>query len=260
MSIDLSSLKPTKNILPPRVLIYGPEKIGKSSLLAKMPNTIFFDIEKGSGYVETVRYPGPLETYNDFLTGVQSLAESKHNFENLVIDTGDRLEEMIHAQAGQEHNKKTAGEVDYGKGYGTAENIWRQALSCFDYLRENCNMAIFIIGHATIRRYDNPIAGSYDRYNICLHENTKGGGSGDIVKHWSDACLFVNYEVFKKSEDAGFKKKINTAMGGNRYIYVQETPSFVAGNRWGMSEPIPYTDPATTWETLSKAIAVAMTK
>lgn len=260
MTVDLSNLKPTKNLLPPRVILYGPEKIGKSSLLAKMPNTIFFDIEKGSGYVETVRYPGALDTYADFLAGVQQLAESKHSFENLVIDTGDRLEEMIHAQAGAEHNKKTAAEVDYGKGFGTAENIWRQALSCFDYLREHRNMATYIICHAAIKRYDNPIAGSYDRYNICLHENTKGGGSGDIVKHWADATFFVNYEVFKKSEDAGFKKKINTAMGGNRFIYVQESPSFVAGNRWGLSDAIPYTDTDTTWATLRDSISNGMMK
>ena len=258
MTIDLTNLKATKETLPPRVLVYGPEKIGKSALLAEMPDTIFFDIERGTGYIKAARYPGPLDTYADFTQGLQHLAEQKHNFSSLVVDTGDRLEEIIHKQAALEHGKKTVADVDYGKGYATAENIWREALSGFDYLREERGIAIFLICHAAIKRYDNPVVGSYDRYNICLHENTKGGGSGDLVKHWVDATLFVNYEIFKKSEDAGFKKKINTAIGGGRNIYCQESPSFVAGNRWGISQPIPYNDEASAWALLSDAIAKGM--
>lgn len=259
MTIDLSNIKATRNVRPPRIMFYGPEKIGKSGLLAQDPNAIFFPLEHGNDYVTAARWPEEISTYSQFMDGVRSLAEQQHNFRSAVIDTADRLEELINAQAAAEHGKKTVQDVDYGKGFATQENIWRDTLNAFDYLRNEKGMAIFLICHAAIKRYDNPITGSYDRYNICLHENTKGGGSADIVKHWVDSTMFINYEVFKKSEEAGFKKKINTAHGGERFIYVSETPSFVAGNRWGLTDAIPYKDEASAWNLLNEALTTAMT-
>lgn len=241
MEIDLVNLKVAKKVSPPRILVYGPEKIGKTDLLSQMPDTIFFDIEDGSGAATVARYPGSLKTYAEFMAGIQTLAERDHKFSSLVIDTADRLEELIHAQVANEANKKTIADIDWQRGYVTAENIWREVLDAFDYLRNQKGIAIFLISHSSIRRFDDPVAGNYNRYSICLHEDSKGKGSADLVSHWVDATFFINEEVFKRTEEVGFNKKVSTAKSsGNRYIYTTGSPSFIAGNRWKISGPIPY--------------------
>ena len=45
-----------KLALPPRVLVYGPEGVGKSSVAADA-NALFADIEGGSGELDVARYP-----------------------------------------------------------------------------------------------------------------------------------------------------------------------------------------------------------
>jgi len=51
--IDLTEIQPTTEAKPPRLVIYGPNKIGKSSFAAQSPNNIFFDIEHGLDGIES---------------------------------------------------------------------------------------------------------------------------------------------------------------------------------------------------------------
>ena len=54
--------------LPPRVCIYGPEKIGKSTFCSQAPNVVALDIEGGFEFIKINRYkPESLEDVFAFI-------------------------------------------------------------------------------------------------------------------------------------------------------------------------------------------------
>ncbi|NVM42809.1 AAA family ATPase, partial [Ochrobactrum intermedium] len=48
MAISLSNLKKVKADKPPRILVYGPPGIGKTTLASEFPNPVFLQVEEGT--------------------------------------------------------------------------------------------------------------------------------------------------------------------------------------------------------------------
>jgi AAA domain len=249
MSLVLSNIKPTKAILPPRIVLYSTPKLGKTTLAASIQNNLLLDVEGGSGAVSVARVEREkLDTFPNFMGILKLIYEQKHEFTTLTIDSIDWLEEIIFKQAANEHGKSTIADVGYGAGYVTALNLWRQVLQGLDMLREERGMTILLIAHEVIKRYDNPMVDSYDRYSLKLHDKTVG-----LIKEWCDLLAFGNNEVFVKSENVGFKTTINRGKAGERILHTVESPSFIAGNRYGLPPEISF-----SWEALSDALCKAM--
>lgn len=258
--LNLSQLQPTRSILPPRIVLYGPTKIGKTTFASTIPGALLLDVEGGSGFLNMARIDRDrLDSYQGFMNTLQQIYEQEHHFTTLVIDTVDWLESLLFAQAAKEHNKTSIADVSYGAGYATAMNLWKEILYGLDLLREHKKMGIILLAHEQIRRYDNPLTDSYDRYSLKLHDKDKGSSSVSIIKEWVDAILFVNTEVFVKSEKIGGTKadpvKKGRGKAGDRVLHTTESPAFLAGNRYGLPEVLPF-----TWEALSGALNQAMTK
>ena len=249
MTIELSSIKASKNILPPRIVLYGTAKVGKSTFASTIPNNLLLDIEGGSGAVSVARVEREkLSTYDDLMAVLKSIYDQKHDFTCVTLDTIDVLEQLIFTQAAKEHGKASIADVGYGAGYVTAVNIWKQVLQGLDMLREERKMMVLLIGHDVVKRHDDPISESYDRYNINLHEKT-----GAILKAWADVIAFVNNEVFIKSEEVGFNAKVKRAKGGERILHLVESPAFIAGNRYGLPSEVGF-----SWDALSEALSNAL--
>jgi len=249
MTIELSTLKASKAILPPRIVLYGTAKVGKTSFAATIPNNLLLDIEGGSGAVNITRIEREkLDSYDKLMDVLKSVYEQKHDFSCITLDTMDVLEQLIFTQAAKEHSKNSIADVGYGAGYVTAVNIWKQVLQGLDMLREERKMMVLLIGHDVVKRHDDPISESYDRYNINLHEKT-----GAILKAWADVIAFVNNEVFIKSEEVGFNQKVRRAKGGERQLHLIESPAYIAGNRYGLPDTIDF-----TWDALSEELSKAL--
>lgn len=248
--IDFTKIEQKKAVEPPRLVWYGPPKIGKTSEAAKIPNNIIFDIEGGSGFHKATRVEKKdLNSYDAFMTRLGELYTQDHPFTTLTIDTVDWLEALVFEQAAKEHGKPDIAAVGYGAGYVTAQNIWKQILLAFDDLRLSKGMMILLLAHEAITRYDNPLTESYDRYTIKLRNNDKGSSSASIIKEWSDGLFFINKETFVKVKKEGLKeiKKGNTSE--RIFFHTQETPAFLAGNRFGLPSQIPF-----SWESLNEEL------
>jgi len=100
-----------------------------------------------------------------------------------------------------------------------------------------------------IKRFDDPLHESYDRHQLKLHDRV-----GPILTEWADIILFATQEVFVKTKEQRFNKKINKAAGGNRVLFTVESPAYVAGNRYGLPEKIPL-----SWDAFIEAYTAAMT-
>ena len=94
MSI-LSKIKRGGETLPPRVLLSGPEGIGKSTFGAGAPAPLFISQEDGLTGLDHVARISP-ETYADVLATIDALTADPGEYKTLVIDTTDWLERSIH--------------------------------------------------------------------------------------------------------------------------------------------------------------------
>lgn len=231
---------------PPRVLIYGPPKIGKTTLASEFPNPVWIQIEDGqnSGSVLTGWGRNEISSFGDVISAMQSLYDEEHDFQTLVVDSMSEMQAMIFAETcarGDEKGnaKNRIEDFGYGKGYVNALNVFDEFFDGLNALRSR-GMAIVLIAHARIERFDDPETASYDRYEIDLYEGNKVSFRKPIEREM-DAILLLKTEASVKKEEIGFNQTRGQAEGGaTRFIYCQAKPAFVAGSRYGMPPKIVY--------------------
>lgn len=255
MTVDLAQVKIERALTPPRLVMYGPPKIGKTSLLASIPGNITLDVEGGSTAQKMARIEkDKLNSFDDFMAALLALHDQPHDFSSFAIDTVDWLETLIFEQAAKEHGKTSIADVGYGAGYATAQNIWKQVLQAFDDIRLKRGMMVLLVAHEAQVTYNNPMGDNYDRYNIKLRNNDKGSSSASIIKEWCDAMLFINKETFVKKQKEGLKEVKKAGTSEKVFFHTQEAPAYLAGNRYGLPALIPF-----SWDSLSAEMEKAMT-
>ena len=220
---------------PLKVIIYGTEGVGKTTLASKFPKPLFIDAENGSGALNVARYPYPT-SWQMLMSEVQEFLNNPQGYKTLVIDSIDWAEakaiEMICA------SMKVNGIEDIGwsKGYTYLnEEIGRLLNLLTEVINRGVN--VVLIAHMVIRTITKPEeTGSYDRYELKLKQ-AKNGNNCQLVKVWADLILFCNYREFLVADKTTGKKK---ATGGKeRIMYTEHAATWDAKNRFGLPEVLP---------------------
>ncbi len=232
---------------PPRLVVYGGEGIGKSSLAARAPNPVFIQTEDGLRQIATSKLP-LCRTYDDFEMQLAAVRLDDHQFDTLVIDSLDWLEKLIWADVCRKFNVSHIEKADggYARGYKHALTQWREVIDGLD-AANNRGMAIVLIAHAKVQRFEDPESSPYDRYTLALHRD-----ADDLVREWVDAVLFATAKKRTVTEEVGFNKTRTTAKavgleGGERILRAIGSPACVAKNRYGMPGELPL-----SWDELAK--------
>lgn len=234
MAISLSSISRTvRNSLPPRVVVHGDGGVGKSTFAANAYKPVFLPFEDGLDGIEVDAFPR-LGSYQDAIDAVASLAEQEHDFGTVVVDSLDWLEPLVWAAVAKAAGKASIEEIPYGKGYAEALPLWRRLLDGLNYLREQRNMAVILIAHSEVKRFEAPDSEPFDRYQIKLHK-----GANAMVREWADVIGFAHHETAIKKETNGFSTRARGLSTGRRLLRVVETPACVAKNRYGMPDTVP---------------------
>lgn len=242
---------------PPRILVYGPQKIGKSSFGALADNPVFIQAEDGLDALNVNAFPLS-GSFTDIMTNLQKLAEEEHDFKTVVVDSLDWLEPLVWKETisrnpyGDKGKKiENIEDYGYGKGFAHAMDVWKDYIDMLDYLRSEKNMTVIQISHAQIRKFENPETDIYDRYELKLQKQA----AAKMMEH-SDIILFANYYVgVKKEEKAMVKEGRKRAVGtGERVLYTEERPAFMAGNRYSLPPEIPFDKDGKYWQTIADAV------
>lgn len=233
MAVSLASLQRTRSSRPPRLVVYGSHKIGKSTFAASAPAPVFIQTEDGLDGIETTAFP-LAQTFDDVMSAIATLYSEQHEYQTVVLDSLDWAERLIWAHTAQQHGKTDIEAFGYGKGYMFAADYWRELLDGLNALRNERGMAVICLAHHAIKRFDAPDIEPYDRYQIKLHERASA-----LVQEWADVIGFANYEVFTAKSDVGFSKDVTRGVTtGRRLLYLTERPAFQAGNRYGMPDSV----------------------
>ena len=220
---------------PLKVIIYGTEGVGKTTLASKFPKPLFIDAENGSGALNVARYPYPT-SWQMLMSEVQEFLNNPQGYKTLVIDSIDWAEakaiEMICV------GMKVNGIEDIGwsKGYTYLNEEMGRLLNLLTEVI-NRGVNVVLIAHMVIRTITKPEeTGSYDRYELKLKQ-AKNGNNCQLVKEWADLILFCNYREFLVADKTTGKKK---ATGGKeRIMYTEHAATWDAKNRFGLPEVLP---------------------
>ncbi len=214
---------------PQRVVIYGPEGVGKTSFAAQFPEPVFLDTEGGTIHLDVTRFPKPT-TWEQVTALVEQLRQNSHPFQTLVVDTVDWLERLLADYVCRRGQKKGIEDFGFGKGYTYLAEEFSGFLQSLEALRER-GMHILMVAHSTIRKFEQPDAsGSYDRYELKLTKQC-----APLLKEWCDLLLFANYFT-KLTEQDGKQKAVG---GKERRLHTTHCAAFDAKNRHGLDEVLP---------------------
>lgn len=233
MAISLASIsKTTRNSLPPRVVIHGDGGVGKTTFAAGAYNPIFLPFEDGLSGVEVDAFP-TITSYAQTLEAIEALRTGEHSFGTAVVDSLDWLEPHVWARVAADNNKRSIEEIPYGKGYAEASPLWRTVLDGLNALRTERGMAVILIAHSQIKRFEAPDSEPFDRYQIKLHKTADA-----LVREWADVIGWAHHEAVIKKENNGFQTRVRGVGTGRRLLRVVETPACIAKNRYAMPDVI----------------------
>lgn len=191
------------------ILVYGRAKIGKSTLCSKFDQPLFLATEPGLNHLEVFRVN--INNWDKFLEACGDLADGKHKFKTIVIDTIDNLVVFCSDWVCRENSINHPSELPHGKGWHLVTSELRRALVKLASLP----YGLVIVSHSELIEVETKTR-KYTRYTIPI-----GGKNRNIILNMPDIILFIDSEVSKDGSE-------------RRLIRTKPSMFFEAGDRSGL--------------------------
>lgn len=212
-----------------KIVIYGPEGIGKSTFASKFPDPLFSDTEGSTKKLNVNRLENPSSW--QMLLQQAEYVKLNRPCKTYVIDTADWAEKLCSQAVCSRANKSGIEDFGYGKGYVYLKEEFGKLLNLLEDIVETGIHVVFT-AHSLLKKFEQPDEmGAYDRYELKLTKYV-----APLVKEWADTILFANYKTYVISDENGKKK----ASGGNRVMYTSHHPCWDAKNRDNLPEELPF--------------------
>ena len=229
-----------RELVPIKIVVYGSEGIGKTTLASHFPKPLFLDIENGTKQLDVIRVDQNFKEWKQIENTLkevdQALTNDKNFCKTLVIDTIDVAEILLSEQIVKDANNKkitSISDFPWGGGQTKLRERMNEFLKELDNLREKHNIHIALLAHSHIKKFEKPDkTGSFDRYELKLTTKV-----AERIKEWCDVLLFVNYKTEIISSQNKMEK--NKLIGGQRVMYTTHHNAWDAKNRFSLPEEIP---------------------
>jgi hypothetical protein len=207
--------KPSLGLAALKVLLYGPPKIGKSTLASKIDpdSTLFIATEPGLGALEV--FSVTVQTWEDFRKVGAELAKGKHNFTTVVIDTVDNLYAMCEDHITTTQKVDYVGDLEYGKGWKMVGQEFQLRVAKLASLVPG----VWFISHAKEVEIKTRLG------TKSVMQPTLSGKPRDFITGFVDFILFATSE----GNEEGERRVLRTAAVEN----------IMAGGRVALPDPLP---------------------
>lgn len=231
--------EPTMNITkgkqarPQRLVIYGQEGVGKTTLASKLPSPLVLDTEAGSGQLEVDRVA--VNSLDDLRGALRDiLAEKKAGklpYRTVVLDTVDRVWNMAADTVCAEKGYKSIEDAGYGKGLKMATEKFCAVITSLDKLVA-AGLYVVCVCHAKVETLSLPDKEDFSVYQLKVSAPGKQAEeSAAFLKQWADAVIFCQFDTVLNSatgKAASQKRVMRTAHGA----------CWEAKNRYGLPETL----------------------
>ena len=194
------------------VLVHGPAKIGKSTLCSKAEKALFLATEAGLNALEV--YQIPISTWNEFLSGCREVAEGKHEFKTVVVDTLDNLYRMCSEHICTKHKIQHESDLGYVKGYALVNNEFYSALNKLSLLP----YGLFLICHSQEKEIETR-TGKHTRAVPTLPDKARR-----MVLGMVDVILYCDMTTVAGDDDKPVERRV---------MRTKPTETYEAGDRTG---------------------------
>lgn len=234
MAFSMSDIHKGIKKMPRKVIIYGPPKMGKSTLAGSTKNALMIPTEDRVAHIDCDKTP-VIKEFSEIFEIFDFLLEGKHNYKRLIIDSLDWLEPLLHKYLCDKNGYKTLSddsnkETNYGKGLKyVAVGGWKTVLHNCDVLRD-AGMDVIIVAHDTVITVTPPDMDNYDKAVMKIDKNALS-----VIEEWADIIAYYSKEIFTTEQKAGAKSQKKAVTSNKRILHLSgESPAMINGNSFGL--------------------------
>ena len=215
-----------------KVVLYGPEGIGKSTFASHFPDPVFIDTEGSTNALDVARFDEDFSDWSKILEAAD-FALNNPEMKTLVVDTTDWAEQACINSLNEKHKTDNILTMDYGKGSLFVLAEFEKLLNKLAAIVAK-GVNVVLLAHAAMRKQELPEEmGAFDRWELKLQSKQVKA----MVKEWADMVLFANYKTMVVEDSKSHSKK---AQGGKRVMYTSHHPAWDAKNRYGLDECVDF--------------------
>jgi len=249
----------TASVPHPRMVYYGVEGFGKTTLLAYADDPLIMSARDETGVkrlVDSGRVPDKvppvvqIESWQEHLDWLDDLIGNPRGRKTIGLDTIGTFERLCHEHVCKRDFNGEWGERGFGsfqKGYDVSVSEWLKMLGRLEKLNKQ-GITIILLGHARIKTFKNPVGADFDRYVCDVHDKTWAA-----TARWADCVYFGNFQTVVTSTDV--KKKGKGIGGTERVVYTQRRDAWDAKPGYAVPEFIDIpADHTKVYDTIFNAI------
>ncbi len=139
---------PRTDLSAATILLYGPHKFGKSKWCASADNALFLATEPGLNHLST--YQVAIPTWEKFLAACAELAEGKHPFRTVIVDTVDNAHRLCAEHVCRQQKVVHESDLAYSKGYALVMNEFQRVVTKLTFL----GLGVVFISHSQEREIE----------------------------------------------------------------------------------------------------------
>jgi hypothetical protein len=148
MPLPKAKTPPKQNTSDFTILIYGPTGIGKSTWCSHAEGALFIATEAGLNALDV--YQQPVTTWEELLDCCAEIADGKHDFKTIIMDTADNAYKMCADYICRKHNILHQSDLEYGKGWALVNNEFQRVLIRLSALP----YGLYLISHSVEKEID----------------------------------------------------------------------------------------------------------
>jgi hypothetical protein len=207
MPITLPTIPtPPVHVDPKLLLLYGPPKVGKTTILSSLPDCLIVDTEDGSDYASALKIK--INSVAELAELSSTIVKAGCPYKVVAIDTITRVEDWCELHATREYRKSVIGksfegksvlELPQGSGYFWLRKAFDEVLSLVRPMAKH----VILVGHlrekllggkdskadTVVSSKDLDLTGKIKQI-AC----SRADGIGYMYRHQTTKQLMINFE------------------------------------------------------------------